>query len=149
MFGVTLVSFNRVPFEDSRSRSTHLPDSYSIERCLEEMPESLIGRLFPRTTRPIRTLDRGPKSRVSPSRGPWTIISLRAKGSIFSEKEGGKVFEFEMLFRVNKPVKFELDSLIFSFFISSFSFLIYNLDLLFQTRKKYKTYISSKQKNLE
>lgn len=86
MLGCSLVPLRIVPFEESRSRRIHFgdpdPDEKSIERWLEEMPESLIGRLLPRTMRPIRMLDPGWYSIDSPLRGPWIITSFRAGGSI-------------------------------------------------------------------
>lgn len=67
-------------------------------------------RLLPRTRRPIRSLDPGGYSRVSPSRGPLSITSFRAaapKGSIIfdlifeTSKEGGE--------RQNVSLKFRFD----------------------------------------
>lgn len=54
IWGRSLVPFKKVPFEESRSERTHLAESGSkwMERCLEEMPESLMVSELPRTTRP-------------------------------------------------------------------------------------------------
>jgi len=64
------VELRVVPLEELRSWRLHFPDSDTITRCLEEMPASLIVTLLPRTTRPIRTVDPGLNSRISPSLGP-------------------------------------------------------------------------------
>lgn len=80
-----------VPFEESRSRSTHFPDSDPMERCLVEIPASLIGRLFPRTIRPTLMVDPTRYSMLSPSRGPWTITSFRGKQSILKHGEEMKM----------------------------------------------------------
>ena len=80
-----------VPLEESRSRRIHLPDpdgeEDSMQKCLVETPASLIATVLPRTTRPIRMVDPGRNSRVSPGRGPWTITSFRGRGSIVERVE--------------------------------------------------------------
>ncbi|WVZ24118.1 hypothetical protein V8G54_002662 [Vigna mungo] len=81
VFGGIFEVSKTVPFEESRSLSIHLPDSLRMERCLEEIPGSLMGRVLPFTTRPIRTADPGLKSRVSPWRGPCRISSRRIEAS--------------------------------------------------------------------
>lgn len=59
VFGGIVVSSKTVPFEECRSRSVHWLDSIEIERCLVEMPGSLMGRVLPRMTRPILIVDPG------------------------------------------------------------------------------------------
>lgn len=78
-----------VPLEESRSWRLHFPGSDTIARCFEEIPASFIGTLLPRTTRPIRTVDPGLNSRVSPSLGPRTIVNFSIGGSIGREKRFG------------------------------------------------------------
>lgn len=85
MFGGIREASKTVPFEESRSRRIHLADSLRMERCLEEMPGSLMGRVLPFTTRPIRTADPGLKSRVLPWRGPCRISSRRIRASSISK----------------------------------------------------------------
>jgi len=77
VFGGIWEPSKTVPFEESRSRRIHLVDSLRMERCLVEMPASLMGRVLPFTSRPIRTADPGLKSRVWPWRGPCRISSRR------------------------------------------------------------------------
>uniref|UniRef100_A0A0A0L790 Uncharacterized protein n=1 Tax=Cucumis sativus TaxID=3659 RepID=A0A0A0L790_CUCSA len=82
--GGSLISLTNVPFEESRSRSIQLPDtdSDSIERCLVEIPASLMATELPRTMRPIRIVAPGGKSSVSPSRGPLTMMRVIEEDSI-------------------------------------------------------------------
>lgn len=90
ILGRSLVPFKKVPFEESRSERTHLPESGSkwMERCLEEMPESLMVSELPRTTRPRQMTDPGRNSMVSPSRGPFSIISFKIEpSSIFRTED--------------------------------------------------------------
>lgn len=88
VFGGICEVSKTVPFEESRSRRIHSPDSWRMERCLEEMPGSLMGRVLPFTTRPIRTADPGLKSRVLPSPGPCRIFSRRIGASSSSIPKG-------------------------------------------------------------
>ncbi|PON53264.1 hypothetical protein PanWU01x14_203770 [Parasponia andersonii] len=80
--GSSASSLRKEPLEESRSRSIHFPDSDQMEMCLEEMPASLMVKLLPRTTRPIRMVDPGGYSRLSPSRGPLFMTSFRAMAPI-------------------------------------------------------------------
>ena len=84
-----------MPFEESKSRRVHLLDSVEMVRCLEEMPESLMGRLFPLMTRPIRTAVPGLNSRVLPSPGPCRISSRRVGASSSCSSIFGEVDESE------------------------------------------------------
>lgn len=90
IWGRSLVPFKKVPFEESRSERTHLAESGSkwMERCLEEMPESLMVSELPRTTRPRQMTDPGRNSMVSPSLGPFSIISFKVEPcSIFRTED--------------------------------------------------------------
>ena len=82
VLGGSVVELRKVPLQESRSRMVHLPDTDSIMRCLDEMPSSLMVTSLPRTIRPIRILDPGLNSMVSPERGPRTMISFIAGGSM-------------------------------------------------------------------
>lgn len=86
-----------VPFEESRSVISYLKDGEveeTMERCLVEMPASLMASVLPRTILPIRITDPCWNSRVSPSRGPFSMISFKVVDSSSIGKEG----RFEFLF---------------------------------------------------
>lgn len=84
MLGGSISELRKVPLEESRSWIVHLPDPNSMTRCFDEIQSSLMATLLPRTTRPIRILDPGLNSRVSPERGPLTMISFKYCGSMNS-----------------------------------------------------------------
>lgn len=73
----SLASLRKVPLEVSRSEIDHWEPSDWMRRWFWEIAGSLMVKVLPLMTRPIRTLDPWGQSRVSPFRGPFSKMSFR------------------------------------------------------------------------
>lgn len=75
--GRRAVSLRTVPLEVSRSEMDQWEPSDWMRRWFWEIAGSLMVKVLPRMTRPILTVEPWEQSRVSPLRGPFSMMSFR------------------------------------------------------------------------